>query len=770
MNFASRLSAAFNLLVGRKALGPDLLSALSLQLGSSARPSVHNMGEYLGRYADQAWVYRCIKVIQDKGAGVPLKVYKREGKNLVWQESHPLQVLLDGVNPFMSGVDLREATHGYYELTGNAYWLLDVFVDGKPTEIYPLNPSKVKINADKKKFVAGYVYEPTPGADPVALDAGTVLHFKTWNPLDEYYGLAPISAARDSSDSMMMADRYNKKFFENSAEAGGVLESAEEIDDATAKSILAKWKEVHQGYRKSHKIALLHSGLQFKPTTITHRDMMFPDLKTMTREDILAVYGVPPLMVGVFKGDDSADAKEQRRIFWKDTMIPRFAKFLSVVNERLAKPFDPNVFVAYDLSEIEELQDDAKLRAEIDEIHTRSGIRKINEVRASYNLDPVPWGNTWNAPLGVAPIDDRPEPEDEDPPEGGEEGDDPKKPPKKPKPDQMEDMETDEEKARRAAEKQSKDKESERRDAVWGVFKTFTERAETRWRPVLRGLFSDQEREVVRKIRDHEWPKVAASARMNGSNVKAAVDVFLFDEGEARRAWRKEGLKLYRSTLEASAEAEVAKYGLGSIFNVNDPRVVRWLESKAYKFAFDVNKTTVDALRDELSEAVKLGESIDGVEARVEKVFDLARGFRTERIARTEVVSASNAGAVQSYEQAGVQKVEWVDSRDDKVRESHQLDGTTRGIGAKFPNGLEYPGDPAGPPEEVINCRCTIAPVVERSASAPQPAAPASPAAVVKIDVPPPQREIDHVDKIVLRDDQGKVTGVKEIVHYKGEN
>jgi hypothetical protein len=25
---------------------------------------------------------------------------------------------------------------------------------------------------------------------------------------------------------------------------------------------------------------------------------------------------------------------------------------------------------------------------------------------------------------------------------------------------------------------------------------------------------------------------------------------------------------------------------------------------------------------------------------------------------------------------------------------------------------LDFPGDPAGPPEEIINCRCTMIPVV----------------------------------------------------------
>lgn len=85
-------------------------------------------------------------------------------------------------------------------------------------------------------------------------------------------------------------------------------------------------------------------------------------------------------------------------------------------------------------------------------------------------------------------------------------------------------------------------------------------------------------------------------------------------------------------------------------------------------------------------------------------------------IARTEVISASNEGAMASYKQSGVVEAsEWVTSRDNRVRDEHQIDGETVELGAVFSNGLEYPGDPHGEPGNVINCRCTIAPVTKKA-------------------------------------------------------
>ena len=105
---------------------PGILGSLARNSGASPRPSIGNMDAFLGRYADQAWVYACVRIIQTKAAAVPLKVYKvgKDGKK-VEQPNHPLKILLDSVNPFMDGYGLREATHGFKELGGNSIWLLD---------------------------------------------------------------------------------------------------------------------------------------------------------------------------------------------------------------------------------------------------------------------------------------------------------------------------------------------------------------------------------------------------------------------------------------------------------------------------------------------------------------------------------------------------------------------------------------------------------------------------------------------------------------------
>ena len=81
---------------------------------------------------------------------------------------------------------------------------------------------------------------------------------------------------------------------------------------------------------------------------------------------------------------------------------------------------------------------------------------------------------------------------------------------------------------------------------------------------------------------------------------------------------------------------------------------------------------------------------------------------RAERIAATETAKAHNGARVEEMKRNGVKKHIWLSSRDGLVRPTHQIDGEAVNVGEPFSNGVIFPGDSAsGPPQEVINCRCT---------------------------------------------------------------
>lgn len=123
-----------------------------------------------------------------------------------------------------------------------------------------------------------------------------------------------------------------------------------------------------------------------------------------------------------------------------------------------------------------------------------------------------------------------------------------------------------------------------------------------------------------------------------------------------------------------------------------------------------------------ISEGVAEGESIQDIASRIEESVGVTSP-RAERIARTEVIGARNAASYSTALRAGVgMDKEWLSTPDERTRVTHQLaGGQVAPMEAKFTVGnaqLKFPGDPDGPPEEIINCRCAIAYVVSDSETA----------------------------------------------------
>jgi len=148
----------------------------------------------------------------------------------------------------------------------------------------------------------------------------------------------------------------------------------------------------------------------------------------------------------------------------------------------------------------------------------------------------------------------------------------------------------------------------------------------------------------------------------------------------------------------------------------------RDLAREAIDFAsFDIAQTTAKNVQGIIEQGLLAGESVDEIADAIGNAAGFGVG-RSRAIARTESTKAINLATDQSYQTAANEGIsirkEWLSSRDDKVRETHQeLDGQIVGINEDFiiPSTGEKGAAPAAfpSPAESINCRCTIVPVID---------------------------------------------------------
>lgn len=135
--------------------------------------------------------------------------------------------------------------------------------------------------------------------------------------------------------------------------------------------------------------------------------------------------------------------------------------------------------------------------------------------------------------------------------------------------------------------------------------------------------------------------------------------------------------------------------------SVNIPKDLRWNRAK---------------LTSAITQGVLSGDSIPNIAKRLQSVSDMNRKASI-RNARTYTTAAENKGRIDSYKEAeemGIEmEQEWMSTVDMRTRPSHvEMDGERVAVGETFSNGCQYPGDPAGDPEEIYNCRCTLIAVV----------------------------------------------------------
>ena len=220
---------------------------------------------------------------------------------------------------------------------------------------------------------------------------------------------------------------------------------------------------------------------------------------------------------------------------------------------------------------------------------------------------------------------------------------------------------------------------------------------------------------------------------------KDKIDELLYPRKQFEQKIAKETKMLFEPIMEERAKEELkkierelrkprkGKQGVGVIgaFDVENPKVQEWLESYTPKFSNKLEKVSTDKLRSELTEGIKEGEGIPKLTKRVNLTYANWNKVRSQTIARSEAMRASNRGAIESYRQSGVvEKKIWITFHDKRTCYScADLDGKIISLednyfnlgdpdevierdGRKYTFKNDYE-DIGSPPRHAL-CRCTI--------------------------------------------------------------
>ncbi len=686
------------------------------------------------------WAGRCIRLIAASAAGTEWAVYERQsdGKR-VELEPIPRSLTTPGIGNLLRIIHQQandegmtwgrylEESFAYWHASGNHFTEVVALGADRPEDppvwLYPQVPDDtLRIIPGAAHLVQGYVLEASGGKVP--FEPHQMMHGRFWHPTDRYYGLSPVRAAIAAIDGHNSARAWNVAMLQNDARPAGFL-VGEGIDEPEQKRLEEKldkrWGQGSRGGRRIRRPMILSGGLKWIGLGMTPAEMDWLEGMKHSAGEITMSFGVAIELVGPSDMKRFATYPEARKAFWEDTMLPLLDRFRDDVNANLTARYGDQYEVDYKRHRIAALQEDSDKRSTRIVSEFAANVRARDEAREALDLPPVDGGAlvfaadlqrsllpspTLDPAIGKAlevlsksaVLLDRPN-------------------------DQVDVaavrrlLE-----APRVIDGKAIDLTSEEAKAAFYLEQVEQRNTvEAKVAARAESAFDEQRRLVIAAIENAPGIDSVLGAAAKAVSVEAFAPVYAL-------AWKatmdRFGLRVlaglkgtHRHVLERKAVDEDA------VIDLFTNAAEAYAEQIVPARIAGVTETTRTAVTSAVTTGIREGQTIPEIAKAVDDAFGGMAGNRAMTIARTEVLGASGAGGQIMAQSTGLPLAkEWIAARDSRTRQitrgddfDHALcDGQKVALDEPFavpgrqgPEALQFPGDPRGSAENIINCRCT---------------------------------------------------------------
>jgi HK97 family phage portal protein len=293
----------------------------------------------LQAYGAVGTLFSIVHRISESTSQVDWSLYRKTIDGRTEVSRHAALDLWMKPNPWETRQSFVEATQQHLDLTGEGWWVVatDPRFPTLPLELWTVRPDRMAPIPHPTRFISGYVYTG-PDGEQIPLGTGEVIQIKYPNPLDPYRGLGPVQAILVDLDAARYSALWNRNFFVNSAEPGGIIEAPERLTDDEFNEFRDRWADQHQGVAAAHRVAILEK-MTWKDRTISQRDMQFAELRSVSREIFREAFGIHGHVLGLSEDVNKANAEAGATSFGKWLVRPRLCRIREAVNTRLLPMF-----------------------------------------------------------------------------------------------------------------------------------------------------------------------------------------------------------------------------------------------------------------------------------------------------------------------------------------------------------------------------------------------------------------------------------------------
>jgi HK97 family phage portal protein len=682
-------------------------------------------------FETNAIVQACARVIADQVGTAWLEAYRMRAKGAVELAlDTPLQSFLDQPAPQLSGFAFRRTVALHLTLYGNAYAQI-VRRAGRPERLRLIHPERVQqiVVDEASEEILAYVWNRSGGAQVVS-PWTDILHARDLlvHP-DLYFGFPRGLSALFEMQTDDEASVYVRQILSNSGVPAIVFFARQGTSLDELKRAEAAWHErmVQRGERG--RTRFLGGVEQMQVVGHTLKDLEFPSLRQISREDICAAFGVDPRLIGAAsaKGNEGglsgSQYQEARRRLEQQTCHPLRIAIQDALDQTLTPEFG-QVYARFSPDAINGIVETPTELAERVAVLTAARVFTLEEARRAVGqpeaMDPA---HTTEAQAlrtvkealeagamgqevlkqDIASNDTLDDAVDE----------------AQGLPTPMEETRV----AKRPKQTRAEAPVSRVRRGDDAVPWTRAE-LEAAWSGTVEELALVEEEmasaalDVYGATLDYVLSVLAAASDEDvrsspwWERFLAGVSALFAADGPIRRLWSRRMRPIIERVLSSAANRAAAEMGA----DVSDTALRAAVDRRTGQMTDYVVATTLRRLNEVIAAGRSAGMTATELRAAIQSVLADAEMLAADaaRLARTEAFGALNEGewiAARAGTTAGTVRVKaWLSERDERVRVSHVGCDAAGWIDveAAFPNGLQYPHDPAGSADEVANCRCVL--------------------------------------------------------------
>lgn len=227
-------------------------------------------------------------------AGLPLKVYRKDGEGRKEVTGGLARILHDAVNEEMTSFQWRKSMLESVLTTGRSYTYIERTNGGRVANLWPIDPACVTVKQDeagRKTYVARISEREVSYQSREIID----IPFKLRADMVSHY--SPIYTNREVVAMAIAATRYGGKVFEGGGLPPAVLQGPFNSATAAGRASDDIARVMAKNANEGKPVLALPQGHELKGVGFSPEDMQLLELQRFIVEQAARIYSLPPVFL-----------------------------------------------------------------------------------------------------------------------------------------------------------------------------------------------------------------------------------------------------------------------------------------------------------------------------------------------------------------------------------------------------------------------------------------------------------------------------------------